>query len=122
MRKPLIAGNWKMYKTAGEAANLVATIKAGIHTIGGDVDVVLCPPFTALAEVRDGIQGSIMELGAQNMHYETEGAYTGEVSPLMLKDLGCRYTILGHSERWMRLSSIGPAILAWINRNFLEIV
>jgi triosephosphate isomerase len=99
MRKSLIAGNWKMYKSVSEAENLVAGIKAGVHRVAGEVDIVLCPPFTALAAVAALIRESSLELGAQDMHYETEGAYTGEISPLMLKDLGCRYVILGHSER-----------------------
>lgn len=87
-----------MYKTIPEAINLVNSIKAGVHKVS-DVDVVLCPPFTALHVVAGLLEDSMMELGAQDMHYETEGAYTGEVSPLMLKDMGCRYVILGHSER-----------------------
>ncbi len=98
MRKILIAGNWKMYKTIPEAFNLVNSIKAGLHKIS-DIDVVVCPPFTALYAVSGLLEDSRIDLGAQDMHFETEGAYTGEVSPLMLKDLGCRYVILGHSER-----------------------
>ena len=98
MRKLLIAGNWKMYKTITEACNLVASIKAGLHKVS-DVDIVLFPPFTALPSVSALLEDSRMDLGAQDMHYETEGAFTGEISPLMLKDLGCRYVILGHSER-----------------------
>lgn len=98
MRKPLIAGNWKMFKTVQEAVNLVNTVKAGVHQII-DCDVVVCPPFTCLSTVNPLLDGTRIQLGAQNMHFEKEGAFTGEVSPLMLKDLGCRYVILGHSER-----------------------
>lgn len=98
MRKPFIAGNWKMFKSIGEAVNLVNTIKAGVYRIT-DCDVVICPPFTALAAVSKIIEDSRIELGAQNMYPETEGAFTGEISPTMLKDVGCRYVILGHSER-----------------------
>lgn len=98
MRKPLIAGNWKMCKTNEEAVGLVQTIKAGIHTVH-DVTVVLCPPFTALSDVSKLIEETPIELGGQNMFHEAEGAFTGEVSPLMLKDIRCRYVILGHSER-----------------------
>jgi len=98
MRKPLIAGNWKMYKTIDEAVNLVNTIKAGVHQISG-VDVVVCPPFTALQSVVEALDRSTIELGAQNMYSATEGAFTGDISPLMIKDIGCRYVILGHSER-----------------------
>lgn len=98
MRKPLIAGNWKMYKTSQEGMNLVNTIKAGVHSIS-DCDVVVCPPFTLLSTINNLLNGTGIALGAQNMHFEKEGAFTGEISPLMLKDLGCRYVILGHSER-----------------------
>ncbi|MBI4971336.1 MAG: triose-phosphate isomerase [Candidatus Omnitrophica bacterium] len=98
MRKPMIAGNWKMYKTTQEAMNLVNTIKAGVHAIS-DCDIVVCPPFTALSNVSHLLNGSGIYLGAQNMHFEREGAFTGEISPVMIKDLGCRYVILGHSER-----------------------
>ncbi len=98
MKKPFIAGNWKMYKTPSEAVSLVQTIKAGVsHKT--DCDIVVCPPFTALASVTKLLEDSSLDLGAQNMHYDAEGAFTGEISPLMLKDLGCRYVILGHSER-----------------------
>ena len=98
MRTPLIAGNWKMYKNAEEAITLVQTIKAGVYKVS-DCDIVICPPFTALSAVAKLIADVNIDLGAQNMHPETEGAYTGEISPLMLKGVGCRYVILGHSER-----------------------
>lgn len=98
MKKPFIAGNWKMFKTIREAINLVQTIKAGVYKIT-DCHIVICPPFTVLSSLLPAIADSPLELGAQNMHPENEGAYTGEISPLMLKDVGCRYVILGHSER-----------------------
>ena len=98
MKKPLIAGNWKMFKSVDEAVNLVQTIKAGLYK-GTDCQIVVCPPFTALHAVSKALEGARIDLGAQNMHPENEGAYTGEISPLMLKDVGCRYVILGHSER-----------------------
>ena len=98
MKKPVIAGNWKMFKTLREAVNLVQTIKAGVYKIT-DCQMVVCPPFTALAAVSQAIADSPLELGAQNMHPETEGAFTGEISPVMVKDVNCRYVILGHSER-----------------------
>lgn len=98
MRKPLIAGNWKMYQTTGQAVALVERLRALLAEIAG-VDVVVCPPFTAMQAVAEALKGSRIGLGAQNMHWEGEGAYTGEVSPVMLTDLGCRYVILGHSER-----------------------
>lgn len=98
MAKTLIVGNWKMFKTVNEALDLVQTIKAGTHK-GSDCGVVVCPPFTALSSVGKILEGGPIELGAQNMHPETEGAFTGEISPIMIKDIGCRYVILGHSER-----------------------
>lgn len=97
MKKPLIVGNWKMFKTAQEAVNLVQTIKAGIKL--SDCNAVICPPFTALSKVAEVLRDSSIQLGAQNMHPETEGAFTGEISPGMIKDLDCRYVIVGHSER-----------------------
>lgn len=97
-RKPLIAGNWKMYQTTAQAVALVKHLQA-LLTDTGEVEVVVCPPFTALPAVAEALQSSRIGLGAQNMHWEREGAYTGEVSPAMLTDLGCRYVILGHSER-----------------------
>lgn len=87
-----------MYKTASEAVALVQTIKAAAHTVS-DVAIVVCPPFTALSEVSKILSGTSIALGAQNMYSAPEGAFTGEISPTMLKDLGCRYVILGHSER-----------------------
>lgn len=98
MKKPLIAGNWKMFKNVDEAVSLVQTLKAGLYK-GTDCQIVVCPPFTALHAVSKALEGARIDLGAQNMHPENEGAYTGEISPLMLKDVGCRYVILGHSER-----------------------
>ncbi|MDP3919593.1 MAG: triose-phosphate isomerase [Candidatus Omnitrophota bacterium] len=98
MRKPLIAGNWKMFKTVDEAINLTKSIKAGVYKVS-DCDVVICPPFTALAAAAEVLKGGNIGLGAQNMFPETEGAYTGEISPIMIKELSCRYVILGHSER-----------------------
>ena len=98
MRKPIIAGNWKMYKTIPEARELVTGIKEKLKATG-QVEVVVCPPFTALAPVAEVLKGSGIGLGAQDLFWEEEGAYTGEVSPVMLRDLGCQYVIIGHSER-----------------------
>lgn len=97
MRRPLIAGNWKMHKTLGEAVELAKGIRERLH--GSEVEVALCPPFTALKSVMDVLLGSGIKLGAQNVHYEDWGAFTGEISPLMLRDLGVEYVIVGHSER-----------------------
>jgi triosephosphate isomerase len=97
MRRPILAGNWKMNKTIAEATEFVRSIRRGLNNIKG-VDRVLCPPFTSLAPVKDLLYATQIGLGAQNMHWEENGAYTGEISPLMLKEL-CQYVILGHSER-----------------------
>jgi triosephosphate isomerase len=97
MRIPIIAGNWKMHKTVAEAIELAKGIRDAVADVNG-VDVVLCPAFTAVAAVGDAVSGSGVGVGAQNMYFEEQGAYTGEVSPLMLKEL-CQYVILGHSER-----------------------
>ncbi len=97
MRKPFIAGNWKMHKTIGEALELVNALRPLVQDIES-VDIAVCPPFTALAAVSDAVQGSNIRVGAQNMFWEEAGAYTGEISPLMLKEL-VTYVIIGHSER-----------------------
>lgn len=98
MRRPLIAGNWKMYKTPKQAKELAQQLKTDLADVK-DVDIAICPPFTALPVVAEAIKGSNIELGAQNMHYETKGAFTGEISPEFILELGCKYVILGHSER-----------------------
>jgi triosephosphate isomerase (TIM) len=97
MRIPLVAGNWKMYKTVAEARHLVSELVPGLQVLEG-VERVLCPPFPSLLAVAALLEGTDIRLGAQNMHWEASGAYTGEVSPLMLAEL-CQYVILGHSER-----------------------
>jgi len=97
MRIPIIAGNWKMHKTTAEAVQLAREVCDAVADIKG-VDVVLCPPFTALAPVKEVVAKTKVGLGAQNMYWEEQGAFTGEISPLMLADL-CSYVILGHSER-----------------------
>src|SRR5512142_1871043 len=97
MRTPLVAANWKMNKTVEEARSLVYAMSARLREIKG-VEKVLCPPFPALQAVRALLEGSDLGLGAQNMYWEEKGAYTGEVSPLMVKEL-CQYVIIGHSER-----------------------
>lgn len=97
MRTPIIAGNWKMNKSAEEAVAFVREIRHGLNNVEG-VDRVVCPPFLALPAVHDALQASKIGVGAQNMYHENSGAYTGEVSPLMIKPY-CQYVILGHSER-----------------------
>ena len=98
IRKKLIAGNWKMNKTSGDGLQLAQDI---VHQVGkiSDVDIVVCPPFTALESVGKAVDGSTVKLGAQNMHHEASGAYTGEVSAPMLRALFATHVILGHSER-----------------------
>jgi triosephosphate isomerase len=100
MRKTIIAGNWKMYKTIKEAIELANGLKRGLFKLDfAKVDVVLCPAFTALSEVAEILNESEIGLGAQDIYWQEEGAFTGEVSPAMLKDAGCQYVIIGHSER-----------------------
>src|SRR5580658_203043 len=99
-RKPIIAGNWKMYKTAAEALGLVNELKSQLVGVAEtDVEVVVCPPFTALYAVGTLLQGSTIKVGAQNVHWEKEGAFTGEIAASMLKESGVEYVIVGHSER-----------------------
>lgn len=99
MRKQIIAGNWKMHTDLVEATILVEGIKAALTEGEVSREVVVCPPFTELSTVADLIEDTEVRLGAQNMYFEPKGAFTGEVSPLMLTDVGCHYVILGHSER-----------------------
>ncbi len=97
MRIPMIAGNWKMNTTVSEAVELVSKMRSGLDEIA-NVEKVVCPPFVSLAAVNELIKGSSIKLGAQNLYFEEKGAYTGEISPLMLAEL-CEFVIIGHSER-----------------------
>ena len=97
MRKPIIAGNWKMNKTISEAVEFVNEIKDQIK--GTDVEVVLCAPATMLKDMTEAAKGSNVKIGAQNMHYENSGAFTGEIAPSMLKEINVDYVVIGHSER-----------------------
>src|SRR4030043_1535310 len=97
MRRPFVAGNWKMFKTAAEARLLLAELLPGLTTIQG-VEIVLCPPFTSILPIAALLQGTSIGVGAQNMHWETSGAYTGEIAPAMVAEF-CKYVIIGHSER-----------------------
>lgn len=98
MRKLLIAANWKMHKTVGEACETGKAMMAGLD--GSETkEVLICVPFTALVSLKETLKGSSIALGAQNMYFEEKGAFTGEVSPSMLKDIGVDYVIIGHSER-----------------------
>lgn len=98
MRKPVIAGNWKMNKGINEAIELVNSLKRELIDIQ-EIDIVICPVYTALSDVADLLIDSNISLGAQNVYWESSGAFTGEISPSMVKDAGCKYVIIGHSER-----------------------
>lgn len=98
MRKWIVAGNWKMNNSIAESVCLATEIKQGVSGLTNG-QVVVAPPFTALQSVNDVLRGSAVALAAQNMYFENKGAYTGEVSPLMLRDAGCSYVLVGHSER-----------------------
>ncbi|MFH1613272.1 MAG: triose-phosphate isomerase [bacterium] len=100
MRKKIIIGNWKMNKNIEESLKLVEELNQELKN-ENEIDIVICPPFTSLLEVKKKLENSFIELGAQNLFWEETGAYTGEISPVMLKDIGCKYVIIGHSERRM---------------------
>ena len=108
MRTPMIAGNWKMNTTVNEAIKLVKALRSGLDKIS-NVDIVICPPFVSLYIAREMLKGSSIKLGAQNLFYEEKGAFTGEISPLMLTDL-CEYVIIGHSERRQYFDETGDII------------
>ncbi len=98
MRKKIIAGNWKMNKNIAESMELASSIKRSLYDME-EVEVVLCPPFTSLSDVKEIILDTNIKLGAQNVYWEKDGAFTGEISCAMLKSVGCEYVIIGHSER-----------------------
>ncbi len=98
MRRPIIAGNWKCHLTSREAVQLIQSLRKPLDGLDG-VEVVVCPTFTSLAAVKNSLAGSSIGLGAQDLFWESQGAFTGEVSAPMLIDAGCRYVIIGHSER-----------------------
>ncbi|SNR77502.1 triose-phosphate isomerase [Desulfurobacterium atlanticum] len=98
MRRPLIAGNWKMNKTVTESIEFAKGFIEAVKDVT-DRDIMIAPPFTSIYPMAEVLKGSNVYLGAQNMYFEEKGAFTGEVSPIMLKDAGCKFVILGHSER-----------------------
>ena len=99
-RKKLIAGNWKMNGLLADGVDLAKGIAAEVKALGKpQCEFLVCPPFTLLTSVKKALRGAKVALGAQDCHFETKGAHTGDVSPAMLADLGCSYVILGHSER-----------------------
>lgn len=97
-RKPLIAGNWKMFKTGPEAAETASRLK-DLVSDAADVDIMVAPPFTAIAVVKEVLGDSFIHVGGQDLFWEVEGAYTGQISAPMLKAAGCTHVIIGHSER-----------------------
>ena len=97
MRNPIIAGNWKMHKTIAEALEFVNEVKDRVNN--DKVEAVICAPFTLLKDLKQATKGTNIKIGAQNMHFEEKGAFTGEISPLMLKELDMDYVVIGHSER-----------------------
>ena len=115
MRKWIVAGNWKMHNTISESVSLARAIKDGLSNSASG-EVVVAPPFTALAAVGDALKGSAVQLAAQNMYSEDKGAFTGEISPVMLKDAGCGYVILGHSERRKYFSETDQSVNAKVKK------
>ncbi len=108
MRIPLIAGNWKMNTTVAEALELVRAMKDELEKVTS-VETVVCPPFVSLAAVKGLLEGSAIKLGAQNLFFEEKGAYTGEISPLMVAEF-CEYVIIGHSERRQHFHETGDVV------------
>jgi triosephosphate isomerase (TIM) len=127
MRKPIIAGNWKMYKTIKEAIELANGIKRELFKLDfAAVDVVLCPAFTVLSEVAEVLTETDIGLGGQDLYWQNEGAFTGEVSAAMLKDAGCQYVIIGHSERRQFFGetneTVNKKIKAALNNSLIPII
>ena len=116
MRIPFIAGNWKMFKTIREAEDFVETFKAIYKK--SDVEVAICAPFTQLATLKEALDGTGIKLGAQNMHFEDQGAYTGEISADMLVELGVDYCIIGHSERRQYFNETDEAVNLKLHQAF----
>mgnify|MGYP000918989166 CR=1 FL=1 len=125
MRTPVVAANWKMHKTQAEAQQFLADFVPRAQAITG-VEMVICPPFTALAAAAEGLKGTGIGLGAQNMSDQPSGAFTGEVSGAMLVDAGCRYVILGHSERRHLFGEgdqlVGAKVRAALQHNLIPIL
>ncbi|HOG12052.1 MAG TPA: triose-phosphate isomerase, partial [Smithellaceae bacterium] len=115
MRKWIVAGNWKMHNTIAESIALARAIKEGFSG-SANGEVVVAPPFTALSAVGDALKGSAVRLAAQNMYSEDKGAFTGEISPVMLKDAGCACVIIGHSERRKFFSETDDGVNAKVKK------
>lgn len=125
-RKTIIAGNWKMHKTRAQARELTKAVVEAAKTEKSLPEIVLCPPFTSLTDVIETAKGSVIQVGAQNMEHHDHGAYTGEISPVMLVDVGVKYVIIGHSERRQYFgesnSSVNHKLKAAIHHHLLPIV
>lgn len=125
MRTPVVAANWKMHKTQPEARQFLADFLPRAAALTG-VEIVICPPFTALAAAAEALKGTAVGLGAQNMSEQPSGAFTGEVSGAMLADAGCRYVILGHSERRRLFGEddrlVGAKVRAALQHNLIPIL
>ena len=125
MRTPVVAANWKMHKTQTEARQFLADFLPRARDLAG-VEIVICPPFTALAAAAEALKGTAVGLGAQNMSEQPSGAFTGEVSGAMLADAGCRYVILGHSERRRLFGEddrlVGAKVRAALQHNLIPIL
>lgn len=119
MRLPLIAGNWKMHKTIGEAVDFANNLKAevdGVH----NAEVIVCPPYTAISEVAKALKGSTIGVGAQDVFWKEQGAYTSQISSAMLLDAGCAYTIIGHSETRGRFGVVEEGMTPTLLSHFGE--
>lgn len=124
MRKKIIAGNWKMNKTPAQAVELIKELIPLVQN--PEVDVVFCPPFVSLAAAIEATKGTNIEIGAQNMYYEESGAYTGEVAPAMLTEMGVKYVIIGHSERREYFAetdeTVNKKVLKALEHNLIPII
>lgn len=124
MRKKIVAGNWKMNMTPASAVELINSLKDKINTT--DVEVVVCPPFVCLPAVLEAVKGTNIGVGAQNMHFEEKGAFTGEIAPDMLVELGVKYVVLGHSERRQYFAetdeTVNKKVLKAIEHNLVPII
>lgn len=119
MRKPLIAGNWKMHKTVGEAVDFVENLRTEAASVE-KAEIIVCPPYTAIYEVARTLMGSKVGIGAQDVFWKTQGAYTSQVSPGMLLDAGCTYAIIGHSETRGRFGKIEEGMTETLLKHFGE--
>ena len=124
MRKKIVAGNWKMNMTPAKSVELINSLKNDINT--QEVEVVVCPPSVCLPAVLDAVKGTNIGVGAQNMHFEESGAFTGEIAPSMLVELGVNYVVLGHSERRQYFAetdeTVNKKVLKAIEHNLVPII